>query len=167
MQPYTHPLVGALLGTLLCPHDNLAIAACFCGASCPDVVMAPQWLKEKARGKKPLVKISKEAAVAIEISHSLILWIIATGLSMLLPWTWLPAFLIGGVSHVVIDSVSHADEKYLAGVLETGFIWPLPWKIGRFVGFWTYRHGPGDMRPKPIEIIIDVVLIISIILCSN
>lgn len=147
-------LIGAAIGALAGKGLDVQ-AACAFGSILPDTVMVPVFILDKLKGKMPLKELTSRLITLIEASHSLFVWFGALVFCIFAPeilW-WLA---LGGFLHVCVDLFSHNDPKFS---MKCGFLWPLPCRL-RGIGTWDYRKGYGDLTPKPVEAIFDLILVL-------
>ena len=160
MQPYTHPLMGALAGIVFFPDNMWAQGACIIGSGLPDVPIALQVVVDKLK-KRPLFSNEQEGSfwfLTKELSHSPLLWIgcIAAGLTVSGFFAMLSlAFGIGVMSHCLIDMLTHCGMDFRA--TDQSLAWPfyqmgLVPKLGGVFGIWDYRRNPPTLKPKFIEV---------------
>lgn len=155
MQTYTHGAMGLIAGAMLYHNHPLAQAALVVGSIAPDLVMVPLFVLDKLQGRQPLANQGPWTITMKEISHSLPLAIILT----IQPWWLAGKFIgVGMMVHTIIDGFTHGDNNKT----DQSCLWPchnhLP-KLGTIVGFWNYSYGPGILRPKPAEAMIDLICI--------
>jgi hypothetical protein len=168
MQTYTHAAIGILAGVIIFPHDYFRQSVCAIGAIAPDVILVPKFIFDKLSGKQVLAKQSKRLLVAKEIVNSIPLF-----LMLYLGWFLLAkitawyelltmSFLFNYLVHLFIDAFTHGDKKYYDS--DPTFLWP--WKKRLAIASWEYRYDFGVLRPKPFELILLIILIISIALLT-
>ena len=161
MQTYTHLVLGALLGKFFFPDSSLGQTSCATCAILPDLVMVPRFILDKLSGRKPLKSQSSLLLKAKEGSHSLVLWGIVGTLSFFTENRALEIALVagclGGISHVLIDILTHRDEKYREN--EPTYLWPLPASL-QGLAIYEYRIDNGVLRPKGPEAAVIVITII-------
>ena len=149
MQTYTHFAVGAFLGELLFRHQQpILVATCALGAILPDVPDAMQFILDMKHGRKTLSVHPRSAIVMRSVAHSLPLWLFLWGATITLhdpSRTVLMALAIGGVSHGMVDAITHGSPLYKD--IDAGMLWPLPWRLQSLVGLADYRLAPGTLWP--------------------
>ncbi|MDH3684908.1 MAG: metal-dependent hydrolase, partial [Myxococcales bacterium] len=123
MQTYTHLLIGAALGACLHPSDLVAQGACAAGAMLPDVAQVPSYLLDRSKGRQPLATVRPEVLRAKFAAHSLLVWATLLAVACVVGWPPFLAFCAGGLSHPLVDALTHKEEKYWAN--DAGFLWPL------------------------------------------
>lgn len=159
MHTYTHLDIGINLGLTLFPHSPLKQAACAVASVLPDLVMVPKFVMDKCRGRPPLEYQSPMLMALKQCSHSLVLWMLVGIVAMLVQdplGSIVLAFSIGGVSHVVIDILTHKDQKYRQH--EATYLWPLPGSL-QGLAVYEYRIGTGILLPKLPELILNIALV--------
>ena len=145
MQTYVHLSVGLVASQVFFPED-LSFQVLVVGASLvPDVPAVSMFVLDKLRGRQPLKEQSKVFVTVNEIIHSLVVWLISG--------FWWPVF-VGAYSHLLLDWVSHSDERFRE--TDPSMIWPLPWKLR---GFFEYRKEHGKLY-SPIEIGLTIFCVI-------
>jgi hypothetical protein len=171
MQPYTHPVVGALAGVVLFPHNPWAQGACVIGAGLPDVPIALQVVVDKLKKRVPFSN-EQEGSIwflSKELSHSPLLWISGLIAGFILGGFWgviLTAFAVGILSHCAIDALTHCHPVFRP--TDQSLAWPfyqmglLP-KLGEVFGIWEYRQNPPTLIPKALEQIFLVSTVIATI----
>lgn len=159
MQTYTHMLAGAFIGASFFEGNLLAQAACAIGAVLPDVVQVPKYVLDLVQGRQPLAKVSPRIIRLKNAAHSIVIWVILFALALATGVPTIIALAAGGLSHPLIDCLTHSDEKYRH--VEAGFLWPFPLKLAQYTGIWDYRIDHGVLRPKPLEAVVDIVLVIG------
>ena len=161
MQAYTHLVVGALVGKVVFPQSLVGQIACVICSVIPDVVMVPKFLIDKLAGRTPLESQSPRLIRLKRGSHSLVFWIFVGMLSILFSWQVakiaLIGFSVGGVSHVILDILSHRDNERPG--CEVTYMWPLPGNL-HGLAIYEYRIGSGDLRAKPPEITLIIITIL-------
>ena len=157
MQTYTHLLIGAALGATLAPDDPVAQGACAAGAMLPDLAQVPSYLIDKLQGRQPLAAVRPEVLRAKFAAHSILVWAVLLAAALAVGWAPLVLFGIGGLSHPLVDALTHKDEKYWEN--DAGFLWPFPLRLARYTGLWEYRIDHGVLRPKPLEAAVGVACI--------
>lgn len=155
MQTYTHVLIGACVGASLFPNDLYAQATCVAGATLPDVVQMPKYVLDRARGRQPLAEVPPEILRLKFALHSIPMWALLAGVAYFVGWSPLSAFALGGLSHTLIDALTHKEPKYWQN--DAGFVWPLSYRLARYSGVWEYRIDHGVLRPKAFEAMVCVV----------
>lgn len=161
MQTYTHFLVGGALGCSLFPTSTLAQFSCACGGVVPDLVLLPKYVLDRIRGRQAFTEQSSWLLLIKELSHSipfwgvlwLICWYFVAGAAPLV-WKIGNAFLLGFLSHLIIDALTHCGEKFRS--TDQGMLWPLKLKLGALVGLWEYRYDHGVLKPKLFELCVDI-----------
>lgn len=148
MQTCTHLTVGLVLAQALYP-GNLENQAILVGATlAPDVPTALWFGLDKLQGRAPFKnwREKKGFLVAIEITHSLILWLAAM-------FSWPAA--IGVYSHLAVDVASHREDQAPPDASpDPGWLWPLEllWSKARLPGLFDYRHGEEGNLWTPLDI---------------
>jgi hypothetical protein len=137
MQTYTHLGVSLVVSQIFFPEDNFSQILVVGASLVPDVPAASMFVLDKFRGRQPLKEQGKVFLIIQEIFHSLLVWLI-TGF-------WRPVF-IGAYSHLILDWISHSDERFRK--TDPSMIWPLPWKLR---GVFEYREEHGKLY-SPLEI---------------
>jgi hypothetical protein len=159
VQTYTHVLLGACIGASLFPNDLMAQAASVAGATLPDVVQMPKFVLDRARGLQPLAEVPPGILRLKFAFHSIPVWAALSWAMYFVSWPPLLAFALGGLSHTLIDALTHKEPKYWQN--DAGFLWPLPFQLARYSGLWEYRIDHGVLRPKPFEAIVCVAALAS------
>jgi membrane-bound metal-dependent hydrolase YbcI (DUF457 family) len=149
LQTYTHILIGSALGACLHPGDLTAQGACVFGALLPDVAQVPSYLVDRARGRQPLATVRPEVLRVKFAAHSILVWGTLLGAALAVGWIPFVAFCTGGLSHPLVDALTHKDARYREN--DAGFLWPLSLRLARYTGLWEYRIDHGVLRPKPLE----------------
>lgn len=161
MQTYTHLASAAAFAVLVAPHEPVMQAAFVIGAIAPDLTLVPEFVADRLAGRGALVRKSRVTELASEIGHSVPLWAVLTIVAFTLGWpVVVAAFLLGGISHQVIDLFTHGDPNI--NRVDATYIWPFPWRGLRGTrGIWDYRWGVKAKLwpPKPFEA---AVLIVSL-----
>lgn len=155
MYPYSHALIGGLVGVTLFPNQTGPQLACAIAATLPDFVATPFHISR--------IFFKKDAApLTREISHSLI-----QALSVLALW-WefghpsqlVTAGIVGWLSHILIDALTHSNPEFSEH--DASLLWPFDVKLGQAIGVWDYRHPfTKDISwlvfiPKLPEVLIDL-----------
>lgn len=163
MHTLTHASTGLLIGAIAFPHDPLLQILCVVGSNLPDTVLLSNWLRSRRTNKAP----EHRQEIAKEISHSLFVWGLASGASLV----WFPIaapLAITPLIHVILDVLSHGrgmEQRFRE--CDAGMLWPFRKRIGDLIGYiWEYRHrdGRAPWPPKPLEIgIISITLIASLV----
>lgn len=131
MQTYTHLGIGLVASQVFFPEDNLSQALVVGGSLVVDVPSASMYVLDKLRGKEPLKEQSKGFVIINNVFHSLLLWLVSI-------FSW-PIF-IGVYSHLVVDVISHKDERFKE--TDPTWIWPLSWRIP---GLFEARESHGEL----------------------
>lgn len=152
MQTYTHFAIGSLMAVACYPDNLWGQAAVVAGSVASDFVPAVKYALDKSRDIRPFSHESKRLMILTEISHSLLIWLFLGWLAQAVcPWLLakllVNAFWLGGLSHLAIDALTHADNKNWT----VGMLWPIPGHLPGWIGIWEYRYGNGILRPKPPE----------------
>lgn len=135
--------------------------ALFIAASvAPDIPTAIKLVEGKLRGVNTMTDEhqSEEFVLLKSIVHS-----IPLALVVVIAGIWLPLLVptgIGWLIHNLVDLTTHGRKSYTTDNL---FLWPLRADIAQYLGFWEYRIGPGVLKPKPFEAVVDAALIAFII----
>lgn len=169
MQTYTHLLLGSVLARVLFPDQPAAQVACLAGSILPDIVLMPKFALDKIRGKQALAEQGKHLLLIKNIINSWVLWglfLSWVGFFLSLEWNnffgilLVAAVALGGFVHVIVDAFTRKDKRFRE--TDPTFIWPFQdnlWKIG----LWEYRYDHGILKPKPLELAIDIALIIFLV----
>lgn len=151
MHTITHAATGLLIGAIAFPHNPLLQTLCVVGSNIPDTVLLSGWMKSLRTKQKP----EHNKSISKEISHSLLVWSVASGASL----AWFPnavPIVITPLLHVVLDTLSHGrgmDPQFQS--CDAGMLWPLRKRINNFIGYvWEYRRkdGRASWPPKPLEL---------------
>lgn len=162
MQTYTHFTVGAVIGAVLFPGNYLVQVIFVVGSVLSDVPSAVKMIMDKARGKKPFADMEKSSLIN-NICHSFIVWIGIILACILLHFpasTMIPffAFALGWLLHCIVDRMTHSGEKFLK--TDQKILWPFNITTK---GFWEYRYDHGILKPKPVELAVNIAAIIAVI----
>jgi hypothetical protein len=152
LQTYTHLLIGACVGALTHPGELIPTVACAFGATLPDVVQVPRYMLDKLAGRQPLAEVSPRIRALKNAAHSILVWFALLVGAWFLAWPSLVGLCLGGLTHPIIDALTHKDPKYWKN--DAGFLWPLPVRLARYTGVWDYRIDHGVLRPKPPEAVV-------------
>lgn len=164
MQPYVHAAVGLVLAEAFFPDDLGLQFGVVAASVLPDVPTAVEYVKDVLRKEKPFEKPSRLFFLVQDITHSFVVWAIFA-LAALLHLVFLPLF-VGGFVHILIDWLSHKNEKYKAE--DPRWIWPLPWNI--YGGLFEYREWSWERTQglkrffSPIEVGITIACILIFVL---
>ena len=156
MQTYTHLNLGLLMGVILFPDSHLGQGIVAAGSLFPDVPNAIKMVMDKARGKKPFADLDR-SMVTNNVAHSFFVWMVIIGACVFFAKEILP-LCIGALLHLVVDRLTHKDKQFAK--TDQKLFWPL--KITT-KGVWEYRYDHGVLRPKPFELAINIVAIITTI----
>ena len=186
MQTYTHAVVGAAIGGALMhltPFKDLGLVplAAIAGAIFPDVPIFCQMMLDIFWYKRSPFSNAKEQKgwmLLKELSHAQIMMAILLVITSTL-WGFkdltgaiLGAFLIGAISHVVIDCMTHTGQMFRA--TDSHFLWPInplftKVKAADLFGIAEYRYSFSNVvKLKPFEkVTITVSAILAICLMAT
>jgi membrane-bound metal-dependent hydrolase YbcI (DUF457 family) len=156
MQIYTHAAVGAALGLVFIPEQWGLVAL---GAVAPDLVMGPTFVRDRAAARRPLAAQPPWLRRAKELSHSTFLWAFALWWGAHTGNPAVAALGFGGVSHVVLDALSHGDPHI--NYQDHQLLYPF--KSQHAILLWDYRYD-SSARLWPIKPPELVVLMASVVL---
>lgn len=165
-QTYTHGLVGAVIGLKLFPDSFAIQAVCAIGAMVPDCTIVPYYIRDISLGKHPCKEQGKIQQLVSEISHSLPLLVVFIAFTFFLRGIYQDNFFkiilmfeIGVLSHIVLDVLTHKNpnRKY---PIERSMMWPIKKAHLNAFAILDYRYDAGSVRPKLLEIIAIVLLIL-------
>ncbi|MFH1551482.1 MAG: hypothetical protein ABIC36_01210 [bacterium] len=130
MQSYTHVAISAIIARLIYQENILCQISLVAGAVVVDIPWNAQWVLDKIKKRPPFMENNKVLKKLADAFHSLLLLPI-------LIFFYIP-FFIGAYTHVLVDIISHKDEKK-AGEYP-GWLYPLPYKLR--IGLFDYAEVP-------------------------
>ncbi len=178
MQTYTHLVIGAALGGAVAHihvfqevTPSVVVVATIVGAGLPDAATFIQMMQDIIWYKRAPFSESKNQRIWMflkEVSHggpwmiATLWWLTTLGRSSLT--IVLGALLLGLISHVIIDAMTHCGEEFRE--TDVSCLWPLNPILtsklaGEIVGVAEYRYAHGVVtRLKTFELI---TLVISLL----
>jgi hypothetical protein len=168
LQIYTHAAVGLLAGIVVFPHNAPAQIACIAGADGPDNSIPPSCLAYRWKNRQPSFANWPRGLIFAEAMHSIPLWCVASLIIERLfiigiGGPYLLAFLLGGLSHAMVDSYTHGGRGHNIYTANdnVGFLWPWKFKLGRILGFYEYRdpNYPGLLPKWPEAMFLSLVIV--------
>ncbi len=156
MYVFTHALLGGALGVAV-KNSRHCLVMGTVGGILPDVPMGVQIVYTVVSGMNPWdIKWWKPTVVVSDAFHSLPICLI------LLVAGWgkpsIRSLALGMVSHSVADVLTHTITSEFTAT----YLWPLPWQLGKLLGVWEYRRGPGRLLPKWPEFLVEAASITAI-----